>query len=101
MPPQATIVAPTAVAITLLLAGAVAPAWAQASGGPPLGAPPPRTYTPEQLGAISSPNRYMATSAANDHGAFLWIIDTIERKVTLCERANTSGEFTCNKKSLP
>jgi hypothetical protein len=101
MTPQTTIVAPTALAIALLLAGALAPALAQTSGGPPLGAPPARTYTPEQLGAISSANRYVATSAANDHGAFLWIIDTIERKVTLCERANASGEFTCNKKSLP
>ena len=101
MTPQTTTVAPTAFAIALLLASAVAPALAQTSGGPPLGAPAPRTYTPEQLGAVSSPNRYMATSAANDHGAFLWVIDTIERKVTLCERVNASGEFICNKKSLP
>ena len=45
MTPQATIVAPTAFAIALLLASPVTPAWAQTSGGPPLGAQPPLRST--------------------------------------------------------
>src|SRR5579872_2247096 len=99
MTTTAMIAVPAAVAAALLIAGAVVPALAQTTGTPALpGAG--RAYSPEQLGAISSPNRYMITSAANDHGAFLWIIDTIERKVTLCEQSGGSTDFVCNRKSL-
>ena len=62
---------------------------------------PGRTYTPEQLGAVSSPQRYMITSSANDHSAFLWIVDPIEKKVTLCEKPGAATDFACTKKSLP
>jgi hypothetical protein len=80
----------------IFLAAATAAAQAQTSA-PPSG----RTISPEQLGAISSPQRYMITSSANDRGAFLWIIDTIEKKVTLCEKPTAGGDFSCNKKTLP
>jgi hypothetical protein len=91
----------TTIGIVVAVSCAIAtgPAPAQTSG-PPAG-PTGRSYTPEQLGAISSPTRYLVTSAANDHGAFFWIVDTIEKKVTLCEKAGASADFVCNKKPLP
>ena len=98
-------------AAALVLAGtatvALAPsAVAQTSGLPSGGgvaqpAPGSRTYTPDQLGAVSSAQRYMITSSANDRGAFLWIVDSIERKVTLCEKPGAATDFTCTKKALP
>jgi len=83
--------------VITLLAAAAGGAQAQSSSSPPSG----RTISPEQLGAISSPQRYMVTSSANDRGAFLWIIDTIEKKVTLCEKPTAGADFSCNKKTLP
>jgi hypothetical protein len=88
---------PAACCLAIVLLGAAAGAQAQTGGAPPSG----RTISPEQLGAISSPQRYMITSSANDRGAFLWIIDTIEKKVTLCEKPTAGGDFSCIKKTLP
>jgi hypothetical protein len=81
----------------VFLAATAAAAQAQTTSAPSSG----RTISPEQLGAISSPQRYMITSSANDRAAFLWIIDTIEKKVTLCEKPTAGGDFSCNKKTLP
>jgi hypothetical protein len=69
-------------------------------GSPSPGLPAPHPISPDQLGG-SFTNRYLVTSAANDRGAFFWVIDTIDRKVTLCERTGTGTDFTCTKKALP
>jgi hypothetical protein len=50
---------------------------------------------------MSSPQRFLVTSSANERGAFLWVIDAVEHTVTLCEKAAAAAEFTCNKKPLP
>jgi hypothetical protein len=70
------------------------------------GAIPPRartnpTVTPGQLGAMSSPQRFLVTSSANERGTFLWVIDAVEHTATLCEKAVSAAEFICNKKPLP
>lgn len=53
------------------------------------------------LGAMSSPERFLVTSSANERGAFLWVVDAVEHTVTLCEKAAAAAEFACNKKPLP
>jgi hypothetical protein len=64
--------------------------------------PPGPVAKPGPLGAMSSPERFLVTSSANDRGTFLWVIDAVEHTVTLCEKAAaTAAEFTCNKKPLP
>src|SRR5579859_4902046 len=94
--------------VLMLLGAAIvmvpASARAQNSGSAPLSpGPTVRSYSPDQLGAVSSTSRYMITSAANDKGAFLWILDTIDRKVTLCEKPAGASDFNCSKKgtSIP
>jgi hypothetical protein len=56
---------------------------------------------PGPIGAMSSPQRFLVTSSANERGTFLWVIDAVEHNVTLCEKAAAAAEFTCNKKALP
>jgi hypothetical protein len=91
----------------VLLAAAPAARAADATPGLPQGAPPAspgqagRTFTPSQLVAVSSPTRFLITSSANERGAFLWVIDSVDHNVTLCEKAAAASDFTCSKKVLP
>jgi hypothetical protein len=82
------------------LAATPAAVWAQAGGTPPR-TPPGPVAKPGPLGAMSSPERFLVTSSANERGTFLWVIDAVEHTVTLCEKAAAAAEFTCNKKPLP
>jgi len=75
-------------------------AWAQVSTGPSR-TPPNPAPKPSPLGAMSSPQRFLVTSSANERGTFLWVIDAVEHTVTLCEKAAAAAEFACNKKPLP
>ena len=75
-------------------------AAAQDAGGAPRTRPGP-AIAPGQLGAMSSPQRFLVTSSANDRGAFLWVVDAVEHNVTLCEKPVGASEFTCSKKALP
>jgi hypothetical protein len=56
---------------------------------------------PGPVGAMSSPQRFLVTSSANERGTFLWVIDAVEHNVTLCEKAVAAAEFACTKKALP
>lgn len=88
----------------LILAGSCIPCASAQTTSAPGSAPPAaasRTFSSEQLGAVSSPQRFMITSGANDKGAFLWIVDSVERIVTLCEKLGTAADFACSKKTLP
>jgi hypothetical protein len=69
--------------------------------GPPSTGPQGRNFSPSQLGAVSSPQRFLVSSSANDSAAYLWIIDAVERSVTLCEKVGAAKDFACNKKNLP
>lgn len=73
---------------------------AEDSAGAPRSRPSPPIGT-GRLGAISSPQRFLVSSSANDRGAFLWVIDAVEHNVTLCEKLAAAREFTCSKKALP
>lgn len=93
---------PVAVLIIILMALAH-PASAQESTPAPGG----RAFTSGAIagsplpGAVGSSQRFLVTSAANDKGVFLWVIDAVERQVTLCERSGSGAEFTCSKRPLP
>ncbi len=81
------------------LTGCPAAAYAQDAANP--ARPPGAAIKPGPLGAMSSPQRFLVSSSANERGAFLWVIDAVEHTVTLCEKAAAAAEFTCNKKPLP
>jgi hypothetical protein len=44
---------------------------------------------------------YAVSAAANEHAAFLWVVDNIQHAVVLCEKADGGRDFTCMKKPLP
>ena len=63
---------------------------------PPAPQPTPR-LPPGSPGGSSN---YVVSAAANEHGSFLWVVDSIQHVVTLCEKSE-SKDFTCTKKPLP
>src|SRR6185437_7207835 len=74
-------------------------------GGPPAlaqnsGAPATPALPPGPLGGSFDSNRFLVTSAANDHGAFLWIVDAVQHTVTLCEKTTAGKDVTCTKRAL-
>ena len=60
------------------------PAGPRLPGGPPGGS-----------------GNYAVSSAANEHAAFLWVVDNVQRAVVLCEKTDGGKDFTCIKKPLP
>ena len=40
------------------------------------------------------------SAAANEHGSFLWVVDSIQHVVTLCEKPD-SKDFICAKNRGP
>jgi hypothetical protein len=81
-------------------------AWALAQATTPSlpGAPqatpayPGGSRTP--LGAQGGSGNYSVSAAANEHAAFLWVVDNIQHSVVLCEKTD-SHDFACTKKPLP
>ena len=65
-------------------AGPSFPAGPRLPGGPPGGS-----------------GNYAVSAAANEHGAFLWVVDNVQHAVVLCEKADGGKDFTCIKKPLP
>jgi hypothetical protein len=41
------------------------------------------------------------SAAANEHAAFLWVVDNVQHAVVLCEKTAGGKDFTCAKKPLP
>jgi len=61
-------------------------------------APQPTPRLPQ--GAPGGSSNYVVSAAANEHGSFLWVVDSIQHIVTLCEKSD-SKDFICTKKPLP
>jgi len=61
-------------------------------------APQPTPRLPS--GSPGGSGNYVASAAANEHGSFLWVVDSIQHIVILCEKSD-SKDFTCTKKPLP
>jgi hypothetical protein len=86
---------------------------AQATTPSPPGAPQaetpslpgaPQAATPSLPGAPQATPNYRGceiSTAANDHGAFLWVVDNIQHVVTLCEKTDGDRDFNCTTKPLP
>jgi hypothetical protein len=75
---------------------------AQATTPSPPGAP--QATTPSPPGAPQATPNYRGceiSTAANDHGAFLWVVDNIQHVVTLCEKTDGDRDFNCTTKPLP
>jgi hypothetical protein len=81
--------------LAMALAGIV-PASAQTTGAPAA----PR-LPGNGLGANFDSRSLLVTSSANEHGSTLWIVDSVQRNVMLCEKAENAKDFTCVKKALP
>ena len=63
---------------------------------PPAPQPTPR-LPPGPSGGSSN---YVISAAANEHASFLWVVDSIQHIVTLCEKSD-GKDFSCTKKPLP
>jgi hypothetical protein len=51
-------------------------------------------------GAAGGSGSYAISAAANEHAAFLWVVDNVQHAVVLCEKAD-KRDFTCTRKPLP
>jgi hypothetical protein len=52
-------------------------------------------------GPAGGSGSYAVSAAANDHAAFLWVVDNVQHAVVLCEKTDGGRDFTCVKKPLP
>ena len=89
---------PALVAAVLLLASIV-PAAAQSTARP--GATPGLPPGPVGGNVAGGSGDYRISSSSNEHGSALWVVDTIQHTVTLCEKIDTAKDFACVKKPLP
>ena len=91
------------IAAAFLLVG-VSTALAQGVTPSLPGAPEPKPGYPGgprlPQGAQGGSGSYEISAAANEHGAFLWVVDNVQHAVVLCEKTDTR-EFSCTKKPLP
>ena len=99
--------------LALLLSAALASAGALSSAAdnvlaqgaqPSLpGAPQPTPSLPAgpRLPGGGGSGNYAVSAAANEHGAFLWVVDNVQHAVVLCEKTDGGKDFTCIKKPLP
>jgi hypothetical protein len=63
------------------------------------GAPQPTPSFP--AGPRGGSGNYAVSAAANEHAAFLWVVDNIQHAVVLCEKSDGGRDFTCTRKPLP
>jgi hypothetical protein len=80
----------------------IAPAQATTPGLPGTPQPTPNYPSGPRLpqSAQGGSGNYSVSAAANQHGAFLWVVDNVQHAVVLCEKTGTQ-DFTCSKKPLP
>jgi hypothetical protein len=68
------------------------------------GAPQPTPNLPGARLPQTSPGgsgSYSISAAANEHAAYLWVVDNIQHAVVLCEKTDGGRDFACTKKPLP
>ena len=80
-------------------------ALAQATTPSLPGAPPPTPSLPGgprlPQGVQGGSGNFAVSAAANEHAAFLWVVDNVQHAVVLCEKIDNNKDFTCTKKPLP
>ena len=76
--------------------------------GPSRACPAPRSRRPSfpagprlPGGPAGGSGNYAVSAAANEHAAFLWVVDNIQHAVVLCEKSDGGRDFACTKKPLP
>ena len=88
------------VGMTLALA---TPGHAQTGDGAPRLPPAPQA-TPggpvAPFGSIATEN-FLVTSAANQHGSYLWVVAPSQHIIMLCEKVDGTKDFTCSSKRMP
>ena len=52
-------------------------------------------------GPAGGSGNYAVSAAANEHAAFLWVVDNIQHAVVLCEKTDGGKDFTCIKEAPP
>lgn len=89
---------------SLVALGAAPHAEAQNEGAtpglPPAPLPQPGFGGPSPFGGIASEN-FLVTSAANEHGSYLWIVAPVQHFVVLCEKLEQAKDFSCQTHRLP
>jgi hypothetical protein len=89
----------SALVAALLLLASIVPAAAQSTGRP--GVAPGLPPGPVGGNVAGGADEFRITSSSNEHGSALWVVDSIQHTVTLCEKIDTAKDFACVKKSLP
>jgi hypothetical protein len=101
--------------LSLLLSAALASACALSSAADGVlaqGAQPSLPAAPQPTPSLPAAPRlpggppggsgnYAVSAAANEHAAFLWVVDNVQHAVVLCEKTDGGRDFTCMKKPLP
>ena len=63
--------------------------WVRAQATTP-SLPPAPVPTPRYpQGTPGGSGNYVVSAAANEHGSFLWVVDSIQHIVTLCEKSES------------
>jgi hypothetical protein len=88
------------VATSTLLVGADPALAAEPATTPSLPPAPQPTSRLLQSSPPGGSGSYVVSAAANEHSSFLWVVDSVQRVVMLCEKAD-SKDFTCTKRPLP
>ena len=69
------------------------------------GTPQPTPSYPSGPRLTSGPQggsgNYAVSAAANEHAAFLWVVDNVQHAVVLCEKTDGGRDFACTRKPLP
>ncbi len=103
MPKSLALVLSAALAAAGALSLAADNVLAQAAQPGLPGTPQPIPSSPAgpRLPGGGGSGNYAVSAAANEHAAFLWVVDNIQHAVVLCEKADGGRDFTCTRKPLP
>ena len=105
MPKSLALLLSAALAAAGLLSSAADTVLAQGAEPSLPGAPQPTPSFPAGPRLPGGPpggsGNYAVSAAANEHAAFLWVVDNIQHAVVLCEKTDAGRDFTCMKKPLP
>jgi hypothetical protein len=103
MPKSLALLLSAALASAGALSSAAENALAQGAQPSLPGAPQPTPSLPAgpRLPGGGGSGNYAVSAAANEHAAFLWVVDNVQHAVILCEKTDGGRDFACTKKALP
>ncbi len=105
MPKSLALLLSAALASAGVLSSAADTGLAQGAEPSLPGAPQPTPSLPAGPrlpgGPAGGSGNYAVSAAANEHAAFLWVVDNVQHAVVLCEKTDGGRDFTCTKKPMP